>query len=625
MTSQIIELKQEDLNTSVTRNGNYECNITQNLTLNQGDQIMLKNAFIDSSALDTSSLILTREIELTIQFIRYTSDLFVPSEGTHPFDKDVDGEKLWVPPPTGLPLFDCIETSAGAVDKKAISIYIFRDILSEDLKWGYSQTITYEYEDWSDTGLKLRKHFNLPALITPADGELWARYVIDVDFHIKEGTFKDITPASVKNTAGYSSISINLDTPNAAKTYIPKQQQKKLKIAPGTYSPSDLAGLISEGFQKARAGQFVYTGPPIQNTLIQPIGKKLYDYETFLASAKGGFIDPIGEVGFLFNILDSSKDDTFNVLTGTSQFGFDYDTTLNKFFFSDIHTPLYTEKGALRLEVGAWSYDQSDKPYFQPDMQTGIPSYTYYKNTSGGILFNSLTAEYTDTGEIYDFWQGQLGFDTNAMTVDESYLNVQVFFPYEGNFPSYTTYSIPNADIVQFGTNATAPEVIMTDLVEKTTSAYIPYNTFEVTPTNTAKIYANRQVFEGNQITGFYYIDVIAEFQNTLLQQTQATKHTVALVSNYFNNQSVTTGTSSDSIIYTHQGQPLVLSTFTVNILDQDRNNPPIGPNNYIFLDIVNNQPTIAMKEQQQAEIEAQTTSKKKNKSKNNKKFLKSK
>ena len=59
MTSQIIELKQEDLNTSVTVNGNYECNITQNITLNQGDQIMLKNAFIDSSALDTSSLILT--------------------------------------------------------------------------------------------------------------------------------------------------------------------------------------------------------------------------------------------------------------------------------------------------------------------------------------------------------------------------------------------------------------------------------------------------------------------------------------------------------------------------------------------------------------------------------------
>ena len=32
MTSQIIELKQEDLNTSVTINGNYECNITQNIT-----------------------------------------------------------------------------------------------------------------------------------------------------------------------------------------------------------------------------------------------------------------------------------------------------------------------------------------------------------------------------------------------------------------------------------------------------------------------------------------------------------------------------------------------------------------------------------------------------------------
>jgi len=615
--SKIVELKQLDPNSNVIQNGNYECIIQDEILLNQGDSVMLKNAFIDSSALDTDNLILNREIELNIQFIRYTTDLFMPETATRVFASTAGSNDLWRPPPTGIPLFDCMDITPSGTDLIADELYIYRDPLSGSSDWGFGQMITFQYEDWGSNIIS-RKHFTLPSLITTADGVLWERYVIPVNFHIKQGTFKDITPSSVQIKAGYLNLELKTSSASATKNYVPRKLQKTIKIEPGSYTPSDLAGIISEGMQKSREGQFVITSAaksPITNTLLQPIGETLYSYNTFLCGCRGDMTadggGPDGDKGFTFNLFDSSKDKKFNILTGSSQFGIEYDTTLNKFYFSEIHTPIFEKDGDVLFEVGQWTYDQKDIPFFQPDVSELDP-YTFYKNTGGGILFTSLTAQFTDTGEIFDFWNGQLGFNTNSLTVNEKYSDVQLEFPFIGGVPSYTSFSMPDASMVTFGVNATAPEVLITDLVTKGTGFQTPNATFSVTPKNTTKIYANRQVFQGNEVTGFYYIDVIAEFQNNLLQQNQSVKHTIALVSNYFNNQSVTTGTSGDSVIYTHQGQPMKLSSFTVNILDQNRNNPALGKNNYIFLDIINNQPTVAMKEQQQAEIEAQQEQKKK-------------
>ena len=126
-------------------------------------------------------------------------------------------------------------------------------------------------------------------------------------------------------------------------------------------------------------------------------------------------------------------------------------------------------------------------------------------------------------------------------------------------------------------------------------------------PQNTDKIYANKQVLEASLSTGFYFIDVIAEFQNSISNSINSFKHTVGIVSNFYNQNSFVTGTSADSLIYTHNSdQPLVLSSFNVRILDSTRSQPEnLGDSNHIFLEIVHN-PTPAELILQQEEAQEQ-------------------
>ena len=108
-------------------------------------------------------------------------------------------------------------------------------------------------------------------------------------------------------------------------------------------------------------------------------------------------------------------------------------------------------------------------------------------------------------------------------------------------------------------------------------------------------ILASKQVLEASVSTGFYFIDVLSNFSNDIIGINESFKHTVGIVSNYYNQNSFTTGTDADTLIYTHRSDyPIYLSNFHIRILDSNRNLASnLGENNVIFLEVRQNIPPI--------------------------------
>ena len=61
-------------------------------------------------------------------------------------------------------------------------------------------------------------------------------------------------------------------------------------------------------------------------------------------------------------------------------------------------------------------------------------------------------------------------------------------------------------------------------------------------PTGTVEVYATNQILEANLKNGYFYVDVISNFENSITDNDNTTKNTVAIVSNYYNANSFTTG-----------------------------------------------------------------------------------
>ena len=64
----------------------------------------------------------------------------------------------------------------------------------------------------------------------------------------------------------------------------------------------------------------------------------------------------------------------------------------------------------------------------------------------------------------------------------------------------------------------------------------------------------------------------------------------MAIVSRYYELNSFTSGTEGDSLVYTHEGEPITLSSFGVRIMTPQKvvaDN--LGANTAVFLEIVRN------------------------------------
>lgn len=597
MTSyaEIIHLAQIDPLASVKQNGDYSINITNNVKVKKGDNIIMKNAFLDTSAFDTQQIIFDTDIRLEFDFSTYVMHNIT-------FDNTTPGQPLWtgVTGKTGFPLFEVVKTLLNPNLEIVTDIVFYKLIDGKyNPNWG-NITTTIQYRTWDGTLTSM--HFKIPP-ISELGKDIYT--VQGLQIHATLNSLKDITPASVALKGHYNSAITNyVFGERPAVQMQPKIRKFSTILSKGIYQPSEVASVITEKLQSARAGDTIFKGdaldaPFLINYISQPAdhsmacaGPSTYQVTVAPDTFKPYPVDlKMGTTGYW---------------AGASQMALEYDSEINKFYWSFLHTPSYGGvAGALdSISITVEAQEPNIPGFVYPQFPTSDRS-KFYNQQGGGVIFQSLRA-YDTNEKLIDFWDGLLGFDLSSLCFQHIYTVIDYFPDPSGaalfakwNYPSYTNFIS--------GQTVTTPEIIADMGIIKGVDYQKGGSLGPSLPTNTDKVYASNQVLEANLSTGFYFIDCVAEFQNSITDSNNTFKNTIGIVSNYFNQNSFTTGSSADTLIYTHNSDTeIVLSSFQIRILDSLRNNPDnLGINNHIFIEVQHNpSPFDLLLEQTKAEGE---------------------
>tara|TARA_R110001592_G_scaffold26772_2_gene99881 strand:+ start:1041 stop:2849 length:1809 start_codon:yes stop_codon:yes gene_type:complete len=590
--SEIIQLSQIDPLSSVANTGDYSLTVQNNVTVNKGDNIIMKNAFLDTSAFDTQQIVLDEDLTLEFDFIGYImhNKTFDGAIAAREADEGWGG----VLGKTGLPLMSCKKVLADPNKLVCNAITFFKNLDGSFAPWG-GITTTIKYTDWD--GQTQHTHVKIPRF-TGADFDITYKKS-GFSFHFLKGEIEDVTPASLVKFGNYQPNNNNyLSGQTIFASMIPVVDTRTMTLGKGVYQPPEIAAVISEKAQSARSPSSTFQFP-LNESLNAPFLSPL-DQQTVnnsmcvLAPATWSFQGSLVQYP-----IDIQFAGTTGYWKGASQVALEYDDAQNKFFWSFLHTPSYgaiaSETTSISVSTEVSDANDAIAPYEITSTSGNAP---FYLQSGGGIMFSSLRAR-NSKGDLVDFWNAKMGFDLADLCFQNIYKTFQFFGTNTFNYPDITNFITQQT--------ITLPEIIADMGVIKGPNFQNSGSLPPSEPQNTDKIYANKQVLEASLSTGFYFIDVIAEFQNSISNSINSFKHTVGIVSNFYNQNSFVTGTSADSLIYTHNSdQPLVLSSFNVRILDSSRSQPEnLGDNNHIFLEIVHN-PTPAELILQQEEAQEQ-------------------
>lgn len=402
------------------------------------------------------------------------------------------------------------------------------------------------------------------------------------------------------------------------EAYYPVQYRKEVTITGGpevAYDPTELAKEINRQFTKIDTTNISSDDLTGNNLFLQSFGKDAtpenqaqnnYWIEiTNDGTSKYPLHD--GIYGYHYNNNVNAANDVAARWGGASQVELDYNPTTKRFGFSYLHFPFY-DAGSIGVGLKTAT----------PTAVTSDRIYPITKN--GGIILRNLTARKASNGELVpNWWQQTLGFGTQVPIGPDGALDytlaplvpeyTQADKKSDGteikiNGQSAVVPIFPNG--VFEGVNLTGGFQGLDTVVQKGDSKdpqssdvfYRPPtfplpngNTFIFsTSDDTVECEATRSLFNGqNQLnSGYFLVEVKAEFQNQFLTPDTNRGNVAAIVSRYYQLDSYTSAEAGSSVIYKHSGAPQLLNSFNCRILDPNGNLATgIGSDNSIFLEII--------------------------------------
>ena len=326
----------------------------------------------------------------------------------------------------------------------------------------------------------------------------------------------------------------------AGEHFVPDTQpDATCTLPPGKYSPTDIANEISRrlAVNNSDGGSHLVHSPFLKTKLTWAAGKKF-----------------IREDGL--DIAELS--DHHNYFVGTSQVALNYSEVRNSFYWSYLHMPIYS--------------GDEESAYVNVDSASNH----YIGKSNSGIIIKSLHPP--------EFWQNVLGFGENCnyapgiKTADES-------------FRGQSFHSLPLFSTASPGVNYTEALDTIDNVVSKGegTFMYPPATPFYVTQEDTAEILAINTVKVDTLPDAYFMVQLKCKLFSNLINATDVYKNIQAIVSRYqtIGNYTSTSGGQS-SIVYTHSGSDIMLSSFEIAILDPNfKNSDNIGSDNTVFIEVV--------------------------------------
>ena len=577
-SNQVIELKEKDSINS-TNNGDYSINLKENILLEEGDQLYIKKTFIDTVTIDSELIYLPEDVNIEMDYVVYGIN-YQPEQVT-PYPSPIKFTSVactgWKPTDPGgttyggglMPIISgeryvfCDEAKVAGSGQIVTVMYIQRltNLPTTDTI-GNGRPYQLEYNDILGSPIVL--HGNLPTKkVDPA--------MLDLGLFFNIICQKDSLKFVMTNENWVlsnldQSIPIRTDAQDITDpySYEPMLYKHSFVIESGNYTPVEMASILSDKCQTVQPNDKFTNVNELKSPFLQSDSslQKLYlptttDQIEVLSTITNSIY------AFQYTKPDGSEL-TLPLWQGASQVSFSFDK-FNKFSLDYAHTPWYsTTSDSADIACSIQNY------FFGITPSPGI-GFTLTQHS--GIAFTGLTPK--------SFWEGKLGFNVGEMTI----------FPQAGvNEAGGDGYYYPLIDF-ENGKNVVTGQLIQDMLIKKSTLFYQTSNLIgqEFLSDLTTPIVAPNPPF-ANEVNknGYYLIEIGNKILNKFIGPNQNFNNIQSIVSTYFSLNSYTLGTSSDSIIYTHSGAPVPISSFDIRILDSNKNLAAnLGNDNSIYLELI--------------------------------------
>ena len=635
--TKLIELR-EVLSNDSSRNGKFSMNLKQDITLNDGDELLIRNVFIDSKK-ESNTINVPNDVVCSMTFMRginlntdYTID-----KGTNYDDWITDKHLYTLSGDDGLSSATDI-THFNALDQLLDSgvgnTRTFYPCAMELSNQGAYKKLTDFYYRSYNSGLpvlgvellfsytnysNVKSHF--VAYLKEQQPNINGTY----DYTIDDGfiIFKEsdgITLESPSSQTLSTPSGGNIIPPSYPKDFfstdvsdndvmVPLQQKIDITIPKGNYQPDILAQMFNlklNNISYQLNTQYPLTNLTNAEALNAEVQATRNEQNSIYGDLVSGYRWPQNNRVLidLGNIGPNNSDISYvNFVSETNS---DYLIRFIQYFGSK-EDPTDTRKAFGNPLMGGCSnfeivYDQTTQTFKIPNLHT--PYYASVGNppvSDVGVKFsapqNTLALD-SKRGEIKilsmttdepdgNFWFDKLGFDSSILSTYT--LKPRTYF---GSF----TYEVPNFNynpINELGISRTdaycSGQILLGNSNFNPNYSLLTGSQSMIPTTDTVQIFGSKTINDIIVNDAYFKLVINGISTSNHLHNDEGIELISAIISKYYSGQSYTNGFSSDGIQYIHRGAPITLSNFNVNILDSKNKAPNIGNDNSIIIEVNKN------------------------------------
>lgn len=527
------------------KNGDWETRLQDQVIINPGDAIAVRQAFIDTKSESSNVIKIEEDTIINLQNIVYntnweTSDKTFYAPAGRPSGND------------GYDYILCNYEQHGTIGSE-YQIVSYLDIKSTSKVEKNPPrffTVKAAYKDISDNVV----NWVSQTIETPTLKNKTLRIAVSVVSKINP-------PFVVLNESELQDVGmtfVKLETEALTDdVFHPIHFSSNIIIPAGTYEPDEIAKTITEKLTVNTTSRY-FTRKDMANSSF------LIDSESFPnacpwdASKSACLIRSDGTYGMSF---DPAK---FKWI-GSNQVALEYDEPTQKFLWSFLHMPVYDNSGDIVVGIKGNQAFPDNTKFFE-------------YGRAGGIAFTSLSPK--------SFWEDTLGFDIGNVCIRVTQ-QVELIDGIQGHVPvidleqgKYTTAGLTGLDSV---------------VIKNNTFTDVPTPPFQTTSSQTYEVRASRAFGIQGIDNGYFLIDIQAKMFNEIFGQNLKSHSIQAIVGRYYSADSYTSSQPTDSIPFQHRGTTsFVLDSARISILNPDGTLAPnLGDDSTIFIEVRKQQPAL--------------------------------
>ncbi len=668
----VLELREQDTPEGLTTgtNGDWETILNQPVDINDGDSIMIQQTFLDTVAFPEGTITIPNDLTLRVQNYVYNNKWLGAGLGAQNtpniYGQYTEGWTAAAPGGSaieienGNPFILCNALDRGEDNAAFLFAPYFRvsaigNRSGFNTKFG-GYTITLKYqgigqdeEQYTYLNLQLPKLDNVKGL--------YYDFVVNITYrHSKDIVVSSPSKDKIQRNGGRTSFPDKGQPLPDAKAWHPRIFTRLYPLPAGQYTPGQLCKKINTLFQQN------YGAGAVQR---DEVSKGPWNTSQFFVSSDGQASDEgvkFGATDFntatLMNMevvapgavgqgyqhiasypkgaTNSTKppDTARNVWIGANQVELSYDEDSQKFFWEQLHTPIYQNNEE------AVGIRYSLPPVADPVIEQGTNEGSFHMlYSNGGIMFASLTAFEGIASEAdqnyVPFWEETLKFNLAQLYGPRYEMSAAITTPtgFTGDikpqwrFSAQAQLSQPEALTVGVGMTMTGgfigndnamlkagdltsdtatkqaeftpffannPVRIFTDGTAMPTALAADQmissnNPLFSTPTANYTLEAADRMFKTSDIRSHYLVEIDAKLQNNFLTGKTNIRSMSQVVGKFYSRGSFTQSGGA-GFVYTHTGPSLKLSSFKVRILFPDKTiATDIGNDNTVYMSIIRN------------------------------------